>query len=61
MFVNTAMEEGEIAAPAEPARRKAATTASLNISKKNATRLKRVGVHGGIGRILRGVGGARGL
>ncbi|XP_069999826.1 uncharacterized protein Sirt7 [Penaeus vannamei] len=42
MFVNTAMEEGEIAAPAEPARRKAATTASLNISKKNATRLKRV-------------------
>ncbi|XP_045592471.2 uncharacterized protein Sirt7 [Procambarus clarkii] len=42
MFVNTTMDDEEGGAPAEPARRKAAATATLNISKKNATRLKRV-------------------
>ncbi|KAG7168887.1 putative NAD-dependent protein deacetylase sirtuin-7-like 2, partial [Homarus americanus] len=36
------MAEEEGGAPAEPGRRKAAATASLNISKKNATRMKRV-------------------
>ncbi|XP_071524327.1 uncharacterized protein Sirt7 [Panulirus ornatus] len=42
MFVNTTMEDEDGGAPAEPARRKAAATASLNISKRNATSMKRV-------------------
>ncbi|XP_069946995.1 uncharacterized protein Sirt7 [Cherax quadricarinatus] len=42
MFVNTSMVDEEGGVPAEPARRKAAATATLNISKKSGTRMKRV-------------------
>ena len=44
MFVNTAMEDEEGGPPAEPIRRKAATEATILISKKSATRMKRVSI-----------------
>lgn len=39
------MEGEEGGPPAEPLRRKAATEATINMSKRNATRMKRVGIH----------------
>ncbi|XP_050717851.1 uncharacterized protein LOC126999356 isoform X2 [Eriocheir sinensis] len=42
MFVNTAMEGEEAAPPAEPLRRKAATEATINMSRKSATRMRKV-------------------
>lgn len=44
MFVNTAMEDEEGGPPAEPLRRKAATEATINMSKRSATRMKRVSI-----------------
>lgn len=53
MFVNTAMEAEEAGPPAEPLRRKAATEATINMSKKSGTRMKKVSIGSYDGTIKR--------
>lgn len=60
MFVNSAMEGEEAAPPAEPLRRKAATEATINMSRKGATRRRKVSLGSPAGAMGRAAEACRG-